>query len=60
MIGAFAGYGLMASQAAGELLAAHVAGHKLPTYSEAFLVNRYEDSNYQEIVNQMQNNLGQL
>ena len=60
VIGAFAGYGLMASQAAGELLAAHVAGHRLPTYSEAFLVNRYEDSNYQEIVNQMQNNLGQL
>ena len=60
MIGAFAGYGQMASQAAGELLAAHVVGHKLPTYAEAFFVDRYEDSNYQETVDQMQDKFGQL
>ena len=60
VIGAFAGYGLMASQAAGELLAAHVVGHKLPTYAEAFSIDRYEDINYQETVNQMQDKYGQL
>ena len=46
--GAFAGYGLMAACAAGELLAAHVTRSKLPTYAPAFLPNRYDDPAYQK------------
>ena len=60
VIGAFSGYGLMASQAAGELLAAHVVGHQLPTYADAFLVDRYEDPNYREMANQIEDKFGQL
>jgi glycine/D-amino acid oxidase-like deaminating enzyme len=40
------GFGIMASQAAAELLAAHVAGDSLPDYAGAFLLRRYEDPGY--------------
>lgn len=46
--GAFSGYGIMASCAAGELLAAHVLGHKRPSYSDAFEVTRFDDADYVE------------
>jgi glycine/D-amino acid oxidase-like deaminating enzyme len=48
IIGALSGYGLMASCAAGELLAAHVSGSKLPAYTPAFELERYEDPEYLE------------
>lgn len=46
LIGALSGFGVMASPAAGELLAAHVAGEPLPDWHRAFLPTRYEDPDY--------------
>ena len=46
VIGALSGFGVMGSQAAGELLAAQVTGTKLPDYAPAFLLSRYEDAAY--------------
>jgi glycine/D-amino acid oxidase-like deaminating enzyme len=50
MIGALSGYGLMAACAAGELLAAHVCGGALPRYAPAFLLSRYQDQEYQKLL----------
>ncbi|HJZ46961.1 MAG TPA: FAD-dependent oxidoreductase, partial [Roseiflexaceae bacterium] len=50
IVGALSGYGLMAACAAGELLAAHVCGQALPHYAPAFLLSRYEDPNYRELL----------
>lgn len=50
VVGALSGYGLMASQAAGELLAAHVAGAQLPGYAQAFDLRRYDDPAYQQLL----------
>ncbi|RME70445.1 MAG: FAD-binding oxidoreductase [Chloroflexi bacterium] len=50
VIGALSGFGLMASSAAGELLAAHVVGTDLPDYAPAFLLSRYEDPAYQALL----------
>jgi sarcosine oxidase, subunit beta len=50
IVGALSGYGLMAACAAGELLAAHVCGHALPHYAPAFLLARYEDPEYQKLL----------
>ncbi|NIM94781.1 MAG: FAD-dependent oxidoreductase [Anaerolineales bacterium] len=48
VLGALAGYGLMAAPAAGELLAAHITGSELPPYSAAFSIDRYQDPVYQQ------------
>ncbi len=50
IIGALSGYGLMASAAAGELLAAHMTGAALPDYAPAFALSRYEDPAYQQLL----------
>jgi glycine/D-amino acid oxidase-like deaminating enzyme len=50
VIGALSGYGLMASPAAGELLASWVTGTPLPTYAPAFQLERYEDPEYQKLL----------
>ena len=50
LIGALSGYGLMASAAAGELLAAHLTGSDLPAYAPAFILDRYEDPAYQRLL----------
>ncbi len=60
VIGALSGYGLMASQAAGDLLAAHVAGEALPDYAPAFLLSRYDDPAYQAQLARMDAASGQL
>jgi glycine/D-amino acid oxidase-like deaminating enzyme len=44
--GAFSGFGVMASCAAGELLARHIAERALPDYAPAFLLSRYQDAKY--------------
>ena len=44
--GAFAGFGLMAAEAAGELCCAHVLGGTLPSYASAFVPARYADPAY--------------
>jgi glycine/D-amino acid oxidase-like deaminating enzyme len=50
IIGAFSGFGLMASSAAGELLAAHLTGSSLPEYAPAFTLDRYQDPAYQQLL----------
>ncbi len=44
--GAVSGYGLMASAAVGELVAAHVTGNALPDYTPTFSIERYNDPAY--------------
>lgn len=46
VIGALAGYGIMAALAAAELLVRHMIGGSLPAYAAAFHPNRYHDPNY--------------
>jgi glycine/D-amino acid oxidase-like deaminating enzyme len=46
VLGALSGFGLMAACAAGELLAAHVAGAALPDYAPAFSPGRHDDPAY--------------
>ncbi len=43
---AFSGFGIMMSMAAGDLLAAHIAGTALPGYASAFAPSRYDDPAY--------------
>jgi glycine/D-amino acid oxidase-like deaminating enzyme len=50
VMGAFGGFGLMASPPAGELLAAHMTGGPLPHYAPAFLLARYDDPAYQQLL----------
>jgi glycine/D-amino acid oxidase-like deaminating enzyme len=60
VIGALSGYGIMASQAAGELLAAHVTGETLPGYAPAFHLSRYDDPRYQALLDEWDSGSGQL
>lgn len=50
VIGALSGFGLMASCAAGELLAAQIVGADLPPYAPAFSLERYADPAYQRLL----------
>ena len=50
IIGALSGFGIMAGCGAGELLAAHVTGGDLPPYAHQFLLERYEDPDYQALL----------
>ncbi len=50
VIGALSGYGMMAACAAGELLAAHVTGAPLPAYAPAFALERYQDPEYRQLL----------
>jgi glycine/D-amino acid oxidase-like deaminating enzyme len=50
VIGALSGFGVMAACGAGELVAAHVAGDKLPHYAPAFALERYKDPGYQKLL----------
>lgn len=60
IIGALSGFGQMASQAAAELLAAHIAGEELPNYASAFHINRYDDPAYQALLDESDATGGQL
>jgi glycine/D-amino acid oxidase-like deaminating enzyme len=44
--GAFSGFGVMASCAAGDLIARHITDRALPDYASAFLLSRYQDAEY--------------
>lgn len=50
VIGALSGYGLMASMAAGDLLARYMVGDELPDYASAFSLERYDDPAYRELL----------
>ena len=52
VLGGLGGSGMMISPAAGELLAAHIAGVPLPDYAAAFRVERFDDPNYQKLMEQ--------
>jgi glycine/D-amino acid oxidase-like deaminating enzyme len=60
VIGALSGFGIMACMAAGELLSLHMAGNELPEYAPAFLLSRYEDPHYQELLAGWDATWGQL
>lgn len=47
LMGAFAGFGLMAAPGAADLLAAHLTGGPLPDHAPAFTLARYQDPAYQ-------------
>jgi glycine/D-amino acid oxidase-like deaminating enzyme len=48
LIGGLGGFGIMASSAAGDLLASHLTGGPLPRYASAFSLSRYSDPAYQD------------
>ncbi|MCL4393936.1 MAG: FAD-dependent oxidoreductase, partial [Chloroflexi bacterium] len=50
ILAALSGYGIMASCAAGELLAAHVTESALPRYAPAFRLERYQDPDYSKLL----------
>jgi len=60
VIGALSGFGIMASMAAGELLAKHVTGKVLPDYAPFFLLSRYEDPEYKRMLANWDAASGQL
>ena len=50
VLAALSGFGIMGGCAAGELLAAHITGIEIPDYAHWFLLERYEDPAYQELL----------
>ncbi len=60
IFGAISGYGIMASQAGGELLAAHIAGSELPEYAAAMTLARYDDPDYRALLADWDSTAGQL
>ncbi len=59
IVGALSGFGMMAACGAGELLAAYITKGKLPPYSQAFTLERYDDPSYQKLLENWENQ-GQL
>ena len=60
IFGALSGYGIMASQAGADLLAAHIAGSALPEYAPAFALSRYDDPAYRALLASWDPTTGQL
>ena len=58
--GALSGYGIMASHAAGELLATHMTGGSLPSYADALSPARYADPVYLRRLEHWDAKAGQL
>jgi glycine/D-amino acid oxidase-like deaminating enzyme len=58
--GAVSGYGIMASHAAGELLATHMTGGTLPSYAAALSPERYADPEYRRRLEGWDAKAGQL
>jgi len=58
--GALSGYGIMASHAAGELLATHMTGGSLPSYADALSPARYADAAYRRRLEHWDAKVGQL
>jgi glycine/D-amino acid oxidase-like deaminating enzyme len=60
LLGALSGFGIMASQAAAELVAAHLLDQPLPDYAAAFRPERFDDPSYQGLLAQLDPRSGQL
>ena len=60
LLGALSGFGIMASQAAAELLAAHVLDRTRPDYADAFHPARFADPAYQGVLASLDPKSGQL
>jgi glycine/D-amino acid oxidase-like deaminating enzyme len=60
LLGALSGFGIMASQAAAELVAAHVLAAPLPDYAGAFHPARFDDPAYQSLLGTLGPKSGQL
>lgn len=60
VLGAFSGFGIMASQAAAELLAARLLDKPMPDYAPAFHPGRFDDPAYQRILATIDPKSGQL
>ena len=58
--GALSGYGVMGSQAAGELIAAHVTGGALPDYAQPFSFDRFDGLSVAEMTDLRDATRGQL
>jgi glycine/D-amino acid oxidase-like deaminating enzyme len=58
--GALSGYGIMASHAAGELVATHMTGGRLPDYAAALSPQRYADAEYRRRLEGWDAKAGQL
>jgi sarcosine oxidase, subunit beta len=46
LMAGLSGFGVMVAAGAADLLAKHVTGTELPSYSDAFLLERYDDADY--------------
>jgi glycine/D-amino acid oxidase-like deaminating enzyme len=60
VLGALSGFGIMASQAAAELVAAHMLERPLPSYAAAFLPGRFADPTYRRSLAASDATQGQL
>ena len=60
VIGALSGFGIMASQAAAELLATYVLDRPRPDYAAAFHPARFQDPAYQRVLATLDPKSGQL
>ncbi|MCY3771507.1 MAG: FAD-binding oxidoreductase, partial [Gemmatimonadetes bacterium] len=58
--GALSGYGVMGSQAAGELVASHVTGTSLPDYAQAFSFDRFDGLSAADMTDMRDATRGQL
>lgn len=58
--GALSGYGVMGSQAAGELVAAHVTGASLPDYAQSFSFDRFDGLSATDMAGMRDATRGQL
>ena len=46
LMAGLSGFGVMVAAGAADLLAKHITGTELPSYSDAFLLERYDDADY--------------
>jgi glycine/D-amino acid oxidase-like deaminating enzyme len=60
VLGALSGYGIMASQAAADLLATYILDHPSPDYAPAFHPARFQDPAYQRVLATLDPRSGQL
>jgi glycine/D-amino acid oxidase-like deaminating enzyme len=60
VLGALSGFGVMASQAAADLLAAHLLGRPLPGYAAAFHPSRFDDPSYRQTLTALDPKSGEL